>query len=377
MKTPVIVEAVRTPIARKGGAYAGVRSDQLAATALNALIERTKVSPEAVSDVILGCVTETGEQGANLARQAGLLSKFPQTTAAVTLSRLCGSAQQAIHFAAQTIAAGDADFVVGGGVENMTRVPMFSDIGGGFHTLNPELLKKYELIHQGESAERIATKYSLSRQAVDEFSAESHRRAARAIAEGRFQSQYVKVEGSALEVDEGVRANPDLAKMGTLATIFKKDGVVTAANASQISDGAAAVLVADAEAAKAHGLKARAKFRARVALGGDPTLQLMEVVPATQIALKKAGLTLNDIGVIEINEAFATVVLGWGKELKPNWDKVNPNGGAIAHGHPLGATGAALMTKLLYELERTNQQFGLQVMCIGHGMATATIIERI
>lgn len=377
MKTPVIVEAVRTPIARKGGAYAGVRSDQLAATALNALIERTKVSPEAVSDVILGCVTETGEQGANLARQAGLLSKFPQTTAAVTLSRLCGSAQQAIHFAAQTIAAGDADFVVGGGVENMTRVPMFSDIGGGFHTLNPELLKKYELIHQGESAERIATKYSLSRQAVDEFSAESHRRAARAIAEGRFQSQYVKVEGSALEVDEGVRANPDLAKMGTLATIFKKDGVVTAANASQISDGAAAVLVADAEAAKAHGLKARAKFRARVALGGDPTLQLMEVVPATQIALKKAGLTLNDIGVIEINEAFATVVLGWGKELKPNWDKVNPNGGAIAHGHPLGATGAALMTKLLYELERTNQQFGLQVMCIGHGMATATIIERV
>ncbi len=377
MKNPVIIEALRTPIARKGGAFSAIRPDALAASVLNALLERTKLSGEKISDVILGCVTQTGEQGANLARQAVLLSNLPQITAAATLSRLCGSAQQAIHFAAQAIAAGDANYQIGGGVESMSRVPMFSDIGGGFQTLNPDLLKKYDLIHQGDSAERIAVKYGLTRANVDEFSAESHKRAGRAIAEGRFKTQYVKVAGTMLEVDEGVRATPDLAKMATLSTLFKKDGVVTAANASQISDGAAAVLVADADVAKADGLKARAKFRARVAIGGDPTLQLMEVVPATHLALKRAGLVLKDIDVIEINEAFASVVLGWGKELKPDWDKVNPNGGAIAHGHPLGASGAALMTKLLYELERANQQFGLQVMCIGHGMATATIIERV
>ncbi len=384
MKNPVIIEAVRTPLARKGGAFAGTRSDTLAAAVFNELLKRTKISGQKVTDCIMGCVTQTTEQGANIARQAVLLSNLPQTTAGVTLSRLCGSAQQAIHFAAQGVAAGDSAYIFGGGVENMSRVPMFSDIGGGFQTLNPDLLKKYELIHQGESAERIADKYSLSRTELDEFSAESHRRAGRAIAAGYFKTQCIKWETKnaagepvLLEVDEGVRVNPDMKKMATLPPIFRKDGVVTAANASQISDGASCILIADEETARADGLKPRAKFRARVALGGDPTLQLMEVIPATKLALKKAGLSLSDINVVEINEAFASVVLGWGKELKPDWSRVNPNGGAIAHGHPLGATGAVLMTKLLYELERTNTQFGLQVMCIGHGMATATVIERI
>ncbi len=384
MKNPVILDAVRTPLARRGGSYSGTRPDHLAATVINALLTRTKINPEKVSDVILGCVTQTGEQGANLARQAALLSHLPQTAAAVTLNRLCGSAQQAIHFAAQAVAAGDVDYAIGGGVENMTRVTMFADIGGNFSSLNPDLLKKYEIIMQGESAERIATKWGISRAELDEFSAQSHVKAGKAIAGGYFKSQYAYVDGknaageaTKLEVDEGVRATPDMAKMASLKPAFRADGVITAANSSQISDGAAAVLIGDEAVAKADGFKPRAKFRARVAIGGDPTLQLVEVIPATQLALKKAGLSLKDIDVIEINEAFACVVLAWGKELKPDWAKVNPNGGAVAHGHPLGATGAALMAKLLNELERTNKQFGLQLMCIGHGMATATIIERV
>ncbi len=382
MKNPVIIDAVRTPIGRKGGSYSGTRPDQLAATVINALLTRTKIPAAKISDVILGCVTQTGEQGANLARQSVLLSNLPKEAAAVTLNRLCGSAQQAIHFAAQTIAAGDADYVIGGGVENMSRVAMFADIGGNFSSLNPDLLKKYEIIMQGESAERISEKFELNRAQLDEFSANSHVKAGQAIAAGFFKSQYALLEAknaagepTHLQVDEGVRA-PDLAKIASLKPVFRANGIITAANSSQLSDGAAAVLIGDEAVARSDGFKPRAKFRARIAVGGDPTLQLMEVIPATHMVLKKAGLSLKDIDVIEINEAFASVVLAWGKEIKPDWAKVNPNGGAIAHGHPLGCTGAALMTKLLNELERTNKQFGLQLMCIGHGMATATIIER-
>lgn len=265
----------------------------------------------------------------------------------------------------------------------MTRVPMFSDIGGDLESLNPEITNKYELIHQGESAERIAEKYGLSRAVLDEFALQSHEKAAQAVNSARFKEQIIPVsgldkEGNAivLDYDEGIRFNQDPEKMSSLQTIFRDDGVITAANASQISDGAALLLISDPDKAIADGFRPRARFRARVAVGGDPTLQLIEVIPATKKVLEVAGLKLNNIDVVEINEAFASVVLAWAQVFEPDMSKVNPNGGAIAHGHPLGATGALLMTKLLHELERTDGQFGLQVMCIGHGMATATIIER-
>lgn len=384
MGEPVIVDAVRTPIGKKNGALRQVRPDALYAHVLNALLARTGVDGTLVDDVITGCVTQAGEQGANVGRLGVLLSDLPHTVPAVTLNRMCGSSQQAIHFAAQAIAAGDARLVIAGGVEAMTRVPMFSDIGGGFETLNPVLRDKYELVHQGESAERIAERFGLSRDELDDYAYESHRRAAAATREGRFAGHLapligVNAEGEPvlLDFDEGIRFAPDREKMGALPPVFRPDGVVTAGNASQISDGAAAVLLADADAARALDLKARARFRARVVVAGDPTLQLLEVIPATERALERAGLTLRDIDVIEINEAFASVVLAWARALQADLDKVNPNGGAIAHGHPLGATGAALMAKLLSELERTGGQFGLQVMCIGHGMATATVVERL
>ncbi len=375
MALPVIIDAVRTPLGRKGGAFQNTRPDQLYASVLNALLERNPVAKTKVEDVITGCVTQVGEQGANVGRLATLLSNLPCGVAATTVNRLCGSSQQAIHFGAQAIAAGDNDWVIAGGVESMSRVTMFSDIGGGFETLNPKLHDKYEIIHQGLSAERIALKYGLSRQQLDEYSRASHEKAAAAITEHKFDSQLVN--GLGLDKDEGVRFQIDMKKMGSLVPVFKKDGVITAANSSQLSDGAAALLLCNLEKAKQEGLKPRAQFRSRVAVGGDPTLQLMEVIGATQLALKKAKLSLSNIDVIEINEAFASVVLGWMKELKIPEEKVNPQGGAIAHGHPLGATGAILMTKLINQLEQQDATFGLQVMCIGHGMATATILERL
>ncbi len=384
MKEAVILEAVRTPIGKRGGALKAVRPDALYAHVLNALVQKSGIAPALVEDVITGCVTQAGEQGANVGRLAVLLSELPQTVPAVSLDRMCGSSQQAIHFAAQAVAAGDARYLIAGGVESMTRVPMFSDIGGGFEKLNPELHKKYEIVHQGESAERIAERYRISRQELDAFSFESHKRAARATRAGHFRSQIAPIQGTdaegrpfVLEVDEGIRFQPDLAKMQALPPAFREDGVVTAANSSQISDGAAAVLIAERDAAIADGFVPRARFLARVVVAGDPTLQLLEVIPATKKALSRAGLSLRDIDVIEINEAFASVVLAWAREFNPDMERVNPLGGAIAHGHPLGATGAVLMTKLLHELERRDGQFGLQVMCIGHGMATATVIERI
>ncbi len=389
MGEPVILDAVRTPIGRRGGALREVRPTRLYAHVLNALIARTGLEPSQVDDVVTGCVTQAGEQGANVGRQGVLLSDLPMTVPSTTLSRMCGSSQQAVHFAAQAVAAGDAQYVVAGGVESMTRAPMFSDLGGGFERLDPDLLSKYELIHQGESAERIAALYSLDRQALDDFSRESHRRATVADQEGRFRDQLAPVQGADAEGrpflltrDEGVRADTSPEAMAALRTVFRAQGVVTAGNSSQISDGAAAVLVADREIAQGDGFRPRARFRARVAVGDDPTLQLLGVIPATRKALARAGLSLADIDVVEINEAFAAVVLAWRQELIPAgsaslFERVNPNGGAIAHGHPLGATGAALLAKLLGELERRDAQFGLQVMCIGHGMATATVIERI
>lgn len=395
MGEPVIAGAVRTAIGKRGGAFRDVRPDTLLASILNALADRTGIERAWVEDVVVGCVTQVGEQGANIARQAVLLAGYPMHVPASTVNRMCGSSQQAVHFAAQAVAAGDMRWVVAAGVESMTRVPMFSDIlgaspqasaGQAFAGFHPELLTRYELIHQGESAERIAERYGLGRRELDEFSFQSHVRAARAIRAGYFESQIVPVEGLDAQgntvtviQDEGVRLQPSLERMLGLAPAFRPPGrgVVTAGNSSQISDGAAAILVADSDAARAAGIRPRARFLARVAVAGDPTLQLLEVVPATRRALEKAGVSLRDLDVIEINEAFASVVLAWGRELEPDWERVNPNGGAIAHGHPLGATGAVLMTKLLHELERRDGTLGLQVMCIGHGMATATVLERL
>jgi acetyl-CoA acetyltransferase family protein len=390
MSEAVIVDAVRTPFGRRGGALREQRPDSLLAHALDGLIDRIGIAPEKIEDVIDGTVTLAGEQGANPARLAVLLSKLPDTVSGVSLNRMCGSSQQAVHFAAQAVSAGDMDYVIGCGVENMTRTPMFLDIGlgkqvSGFEALNPELFERHELIHQGESAERISEKWSLSRNDVDDFAKQSHRRAARAQSDGAFK-EIVPVQGVSpeaqpmiLDRDEGVRAQLDEAKIASLKPAFRPDGngIVTAANSSQISDGASAVLVANREVALADGLKPKARFRARVALGSDPMLQLTGVIPATRRALEKAGISINDLDWIEINEAFASVVLSWAKELKPDMDKVNPWGGAIAHGHPLGATGGGLMAKMLSGLEATDGTLGLQVMCIGHGQATATVIERI
>ncbi|MDP8950119.1 MAG: thiolase family protein [Actinomycetota bacterium] len=389
MPEPVILEAVRTPFARRDGAFREVRPDALLAHTLNGLVERTGIEVEKIEDVVNGTVTQAGEQGANVGRLAVMLAGFPVTVPAVTLNRMCGSSQQAVHFASQAIAAGDMGYAIGSGVESMTRAPMFSDIGGVpdggsvFSVLNPDLLEKQELIHQGESAERIAEEWEITREDVDALSAESHRRASEAASDGKNEEVLptpgVDAEGNAIEVtaDEGIRGVVDPQKMASLKTVFKPDGVVTAGNSSQISDGASAVLVGDREAAETDGFKPRARFLARVVVGDDPAMQLTGVIPATRMALKKAGLSIEDLDWIEINEAFATVVLAWADELKPDMDRVNPWGGAIAHGHPLGATGAGLMAKMLAGLEATDGQLGLQVMCIGHGMSTATIVERI
>jgi acetyl-CoA acyltransferase len=383
MPQPVIVDAIRTPFARKGGAYREIRPDALLSQALKGLTDRVGLEPAKIEDVVTGCVTQSGEQGANVGRLAVLLAGFPVEVPAVTLNRMCGSSQQAIHFAAQQVAAGDANFSIGAGVEHMTRAPMFSDVGD-LGRLNPQLAK-FNLIHQGESAERMAEKFHITRKDVDEFSMESHRRASVAAREKRNREilPTLGLDAAGIQAtlsrDEGIRDTLDPGKIASLPTVFRPagNGVVTAANSSQISDGAAAVLIADREVAESEGLRPRARFLARVAVGDDPTLQLSGVIPATVKALKRAGLTINDIDWIEINEAFASVVLAWSRELKANLEKVNPWGGAISHGHPLGATGAGLFAKMLVGLEATGGTLGLQTMCIGHGMATATIIERI
>lgn len=391
MPEAVIIEAVRTAFGRRGGALREQRPDALLAHALQGVVRRAGIAAEKIEDVIDGTVTLAGEQGANPGRLGVLLAGFPVGVAGVSLNRMCGSSQQAVHFAAQAVAAGDMDYAIASGVESMTRVPMFLDISlgrpevRGFEVLDPALFERYELIHQGESAERIAEKWGLDRRDVDEFAKESHRRAARAQQAG-WNKEILPVDGVGpdaqkitLARDEGVRAQLDEQKIASLKPAFRPEGrgVVTAANSSQISDGASAVLVASAQAAKADGFRARARFRARVVVGSDPTMQLTGVIPATRRALEKAGLGVRDIDWFEINEAFAVVPLAWARELDIPPEKINPWGGAIAHGHPLGATGGGLMAKMLAGLEATGGALGLQVMCIGHGQATATILERL
>ncbi len=379
MRDVVIVEAVRSPVGRYGGMLKDTHPVNLAAKALNEVVQRAGIQKRDVEDVIMGCVTQTQEQGGNIGRLAVLQAGFPIEVPSVSINRMCGSSQQALHFGAQAIAAGDANVVIAAGVESMTRVPMGSDFT--FNTLPGEF--PINLVPQGVSAELIAEQWGLSRAALDQFAYESHVKAGAATREGRFQHEIMPVEVVAngetktVAVDEGIRMNPDVAKMAALKAPFKENGVVTAGNASQISDGAAAILLMSAEKAQALGVRPRARVLSRVAVGSDPILMLTGVIPATRKALERAGLSIDDMDAIEINEAFASVVLAWAQEIEPDMAKVNANGGAIALGHPLGASGARLMTTLLHRLERSGGRYGLQTMCIGWGMATATVIERI
>jgi acetyl-CoA C-acetyltransferase len=374
----VIVEAVRAPIGKRNGILSSLLPVHLAARVLRAVIERVQIDPALIEDVIFGCVTPLGEQGANIARLAVLQAGLPAEIPAVTLNRMCGSGQQAVHFAAQAIAAGDMDIVIAGGIEVMSRVPLAADWPAQWPPDFP-----YPLVHQGLSAEMIAERWGLARDDLDCYAFESHVKAAAATKRGDFASEIIPIEapqpdGSrvTLNYDEGIRFEPNLERMAQLQPAFKPGGVITAGNASQISDGCAALLLMSLDRAIGLGLKPRARFAARSVVGSDPVLMLTGPIPATRQVLDRAKLTIDQIDVIEINEAFASVVLAWAQEIDPDRARVNPNGGAIAHGHPLGATGAVLLTKLLHCLERTGGRYGLQTMCIGHGMATATILER-
>jgi acetyl-CoA acyltransferase len=382
MSEVYIIAAVRTPIGvgkpEKGALYSVAPVD-LAAHVLKEVIRRGGVESVLVEDVIMGCVTPVGDQGANIARLAVLKAGFSINVPAVQINRMCGSSQQAIHFAAQAILAGDMEFVIAGGIEMMSHQPMGSDYPNQFPQDFP-----YRLVHQGISAEMMAEKWDLNREELDDYAYESHLRAGEAISQARLADQIAPVlvtneNGETHEVkhDQGVRIPPDRKKMSTLKPVFKEDGVITAANSSQISDGAAAVLLASENAVQQHNLKPLARVIAREVVGTDPVLMLDGPIPASRKALKRAGLSLDEIDVVEINEAFASVVLAWQHEMGADMKLVNPDGGAIAHGHPLGATGAILMTKLVHELSRSGGRYGLQTMCIGHGMATATILERV
>ncbi|SDH51418.1 thiolase family protein [Alteribacillus bidgolensis] len=383
MNEPVIVEAVRTPVGKRKGKLSGVRADELAAQPLKELVKRTNIEPGLIEDVIFGCVSQVGEQAFDIARVSALIADYPIEVPGTTLDRQCGSSQQAVHFAAQAIASGDMDVVVAGGIENMSRVPMFSNIQGV--EFSDELTSRYEMINQGLSAERIAEKWGFSREQLDEFSLESHEKAINAQKEGRFDREIMPLEvtppesngSETMKNDEGPRANSSLEKLGSLKPSFDENGKIHPGNSSQISDGAVAVLLMSRKKAEQLGLKPRFRVLARSVVGSDPTLMLTGPIPATEKVLKKAGLAINDIDHFEVNEAFAPVPLAWLKETGADPEKLNPNGGAIALGHPLGASGGRLMTTMIHELERTGGRYGLQTMCEGHGMANATIIERL
>jgi acetyl-CoA acetyltransferase family protein len=378
MSEAFILSAVRTPVGvgKPDGSLAGFTPVDIGALVVAAAVERAGIEPRIVDDVIWGCVTPIGDQGANLARLSVLNAGFPVSVPAVSLNRMCGSGQQAVHFAAQAILSGDADLVIAGGTEMMSHQPIGSDWPDQWPEDFP-----YDIVHQGISAEMMAEKWAIERDALDDYAYQSHWRAMRAIEKGYFESQIIPVippgGDEIVDKDEGVRIPPDRVAMSTLKPVFKPDGVVTAGNSSQVSDAAAALVIASPKIIGRYNLIPRARIAARVVIGSDPVLMLDGPIPATKKVLERAGLDLADMDVIEINEAFASVVLAWEQELAADMQRVNPNGGAIALGHPLGATGAILMIKLLNELERTGGRFGLQTMCIGHGMATATIIERL
>jgi acetyl-CoA acyltransferase len=387
MPTAVIVDAVRTPQGRRNGALKDVHPVDLAAHTLDALVQRNDLDPDVVEDVIMGCVMQVGDQAVNVGRNAALAAGFPESVVGTTIDRQCGSSQQAAHFAAQGVIAGAYDIVLAAGVESMTRVPMGESIKPGSLPFGPKVLSRYQerggLVPQGISAELIAEKWNISREDNDRFALESHLRAARATEEGRFEREIVPIEitgedGTRLfDRDEGIRPDTSLEKLAGLKPAFKPDGVVTAGNSSQISDGAAAMLITSEEAASRLGLAPRARFHTFALAGVDPIMMLTGPIPATAKVLERAKMTLDQMDLVEINEAFASVVLAWEKEHHPDMAKVNVNGGAIAVGHPLGCSGARLTATLVNELERTGSRWGLQVMCEGGGMANAMIIERL
>ncbi len=375
MPTAVIVDAIRTPLGRRNGQLAGWHPVDLAAHVLEALVVRNDLESAVIDDVIMGCVSQVGEQALNIGRNALLAAGFPDTVPGTTVDRQCGSSQQALHFAAQGVIAGAYDVVIAAGVESMSRVPMGSSVLGA-DPFGSRMVERYpDLVPQGISAELIAERWKLSREELDEFALRSQRLAARATAEERFDREIVPVE--AITVDEGIRPDTTAERLAALKPAFQPDGVVTAGNSSQISDGAAAVLVTSEEAAARLGLVPRARVRAFALAGADPILMLTAPIPATGKVLERAGLTLDAVDRIEINEAFASVVLAWAREVHPDMDRVNVNGGAIALGHPLGSSGARLMATLLCELERSGARTGLQLMCEGGGLANATVIERL
>ena len=386
IREAVIVDAVRTPLGRRDGVLKGWHPVDLLAHTLRGLVDRNKLNPALINDVICGCVMQVGEQGVNIGRNAVLAAGFPESVPATTVDRQCGSSQQAVHFAAQGIMAGSYDITIASGVESMTRVPMGASVASGpGRPFGPAVMKRYNdsRFNQGISAEMMAERWKLGREELDAYSLESHKRAARATDEGRFHRQILPVpvatESGSAEVtrDEGIRADATLEKMGSLKTVFKPDGVITAANSSQITDGAAAVLIMNRRTAESLGLKPMARLIAFSLAADDPVLMLSAPIPATRSVLERAELKLDQIDLIEINEAFASVVLAWQKETGADLSLVNVNGGAIAIGHPLGASGARLTATLVHEMERTGSRYGLQTMCEGGGMANAMILERL
>jgi acetyl-CoA acyltransferase len=386
MDAAVIVEAVRTPVGRRKGTLRDTHPADLAAAAVRELVARAGVDPDRIDDCIMGCVDQVHEQGVNIARSIALGAGLPDTVPGTTVDRQCGSAQQAIAFAAQGVMAGVYDLVVAGGVESMTRVPMWANFTEGTEPYGSRMRERYDIapdgfLEQGDSGELIAERWEISREELDAFALESHRRAARAIDEGRFDREVmpltVTVDGETVEMvhDEGVRRDTSMEALAGLRSVFRPDGRLTAGNSSQISDGAAAVLVTSERLAGELGLRPRARFAAFALAGVDPREMLTGPIPVTRKIVERSGIPLADIGLFEVNEAFASVPIAWMRELGIDADRLNVNGGAIALGHPLGCTGARLMTSMLHEMERTGTRYGLQAMCEAGGMANATILE--
>ena len=384
VRDAVIIEAVRTPVGRRGGALREWHPADLLAVTLRALIDRSRLDPALVDDVICGCVNMVGEQSRNIGRFAWLAAGLPESVPGTTIDRQCGSSQQAAHFAAQGVISGAYDVAVACGVESMSRIPIGAAVANGpGHPFGPMLHARYDgtLVQQGISAELIARKWDVGRAELDAISLASHERAARAADAGYFQREIAALpahgESAPVHADEGIRRDTSAAKLAALKPAFAEDGVITAGNSSQMSDGAAAVLIVERETAKRLGLRPRARFAGFAVVGDDPVLMLTGPIPATAKVLARSGLRLADIGVFEVNEAFASVTAAWLRETGADPARTNPNGGAIALGHPLGATGARLLTSLVHELERSGRRYGLQAMCEGGGTANATIIERL
>ena len=383
MRDAVICAAVRTPVGKRGGGLSGVHAVDLSAAVLEALVERAGIDPAVVEDVFWGCVSQVGEQTFNIGRNAVLAAGWPESVPGTTIDRQCGSSQQAVAFAAATVISGQADVVVAGGVESMSRVPMgstYAEAVGAGAPLGPRFLERYDGVfpNQGVGAEMIAERWGFSRTQLDEYSLASHEKAAKAQADGAFEEEIVPVstpDGTVVSADEGIRPGGTLEKLGSLKTPFKADGVISAGNASQISDGSAALLVTTSDKARELGLRPLVRIHTTVMAGDDPVIMLTAPIPATRKVLQRSGLSIDDIGVFEVNEAFAPVPLAWQVETGADAGRLNPRGGAIALGHPLGASGARIMTTLVHTMIVTGTRYGLQTICEGGVMANTTVLE--